>query len=154
VAAQLTQVGLEVGRHLVRAVAGSVGAVGQGVQAAGPIAAQPAVDGLAADPVAVGDLDHGEPVAQDLHDGVEALFCHGELQEHAPDLLARRWSAKHKKLGRWCQPSTGTPEPISRNQPVKHQRISTGVRTPGYTLRRNWLARQWRAPLAVSVNTR
>jgi hypothetical protein len=29
--------------------------------------------------------------------------------------------AKHKKVRRWCQPSTGTPELISRYQPVKHQ---------------------------------
>ena len=64
-----------------------MGTVGQGVQPAGPIAAQPAVDGLAADAVALGDLDHREPVAQDLHDGVEALLCHCELQEHTPDLL-------------------------------------------------------------------
>jgi hypothetical protein len=28
------------------------------------------------------------PVTQHLHDGVEALLCHCELQEHAPDLLA------------------------------------------------------------------
>jgi hypothetical protein len=33
------------------------------------------VDGLAADPVMVGDLHHCEPVTQYLHDGVEALFC-------------------------------------------------------------------------------
>ena len=43
--------------------------------------------GLAADPVAFGDLDHREPVAQHFHDGVEALLCHCELREHAPDLL-------------------------------------------------------------------
>jgi hypothetical protein len=46
------------------------------------------VDGLAADPVALDDLDHREPVPDDFHDGVEALLCHCELQEHAPDLLA------------------------------------------------------------------
>jgi hypothetical protein len=28
-----------------------------------------------------------DPRAQDLHKGVEALLRHGELQEHAPDLL-------------------------------------------------------------------
>ena len=87
-AAQLAQVGLDGGRHLMRASVGAVGAVGQGVQPAGPIAAQPAVDRLAADAVAVGDLDHREPVSDDFHDGVEALLCHCELQEHAPDLLA------------------------------------------------------------------
>jgi hypothetical protein len=86
-AAQLAQVGLDCGRHLVRAAVGPVGAVGQGIQPAGPIAAQPAVDGLAADLVALGDLEHREPVAQHLHDGVAALLCHCELQKHAPDLL-------------------------------------------------------------------
>ena len=55
VAAQLAQAGLDRGRHLVRAAARPMGAVGQGLQPAGPIAAQPAVDGLAADAIAVGD---------------------------------------------------------------------------------------------------
>jgi hypothetical protein len=77
------------------------------------------VDGLAAAAVAVGHLDHREPVPQHLHDGVEALFCHRELQEHAP-VLASPWSAKQKKGRRWCQPSTGTPERISRHHNVKH----------------------------------
>ena len=44
-AAQLAQAGLDLGRHLVGAAAGPMRAVGQGVQPAGPIAAQPAVDG-------------------------------------------------------------------------------------------------------------
>jgi hypothetical protein len=52
---------------------GPMRAVGQGVQAAGGVAAQPGVDGLAAHAVAVGDLDHREPVAQHFHDGVEAM---------------------------------------------------------------------------------
>jgi hypothetical protein len=76
-----------------------MGAVGQGVQTAGPIVAQPAVDGLAADAVALGDLDHREPVTQHLHDGVEALLDHCELQEHAPDLLASTRWAKQRKDG-------------------------------------------------------
>src|SRR5829696_1145382 len=38
-----------------------------------------------------------------------------------PTSSPRRWSAKQRKDGRSCQPSTGTLEPISRNQPVKHQ---------------------------------
>jgi hypothetical protein len=45
------------------------------------------MDRLAADPIALGDLDHREPVAQDFHDGVEVVLCHCELQEHALDLL-------------------------------------------------------------------
>jgi hypothetical protein len=85
---QLAQGGFDRGRHLVRAMPGPMRAVGQGVQAAAGIAAQPAVDGLAAHSIAVGYLDHREPVAQHFHDGVEALLCHCELQEHAPDLLA------------------------------------------------------------------
>jgi hypothetical protein len=87
-AAQLAQAGFDLGRHLVGATPWPVGAVGQRIQPAGPIAAQPAVDRLAADAVALGDLDHREPVPEDFHDGVEALLCHCELQEHAPDLLA------------------------------------------------------------------
>jgi hypothetical protein len=35
------------------------------------MAAQPAINRLTAGPVALGDLDHREPVAQDFHDGVE-----------------------------------------------------------------------------------
>ena len=38
-----------------------------------------------------------------------------------PTSSPRRWSAKHKKDGRSCQPSTGTLEPISRYQHDKHQ---------------------------------
>jgi hypothetical protein len=80
------------------------------------------LDGLAADPVAVGHLDHRESVPQDLHDGVEALLCHCELQEHAPDLLAStKVGEAERKVRRSCQPSTGTPEPISRYQHDKHQ---------------------------------
>src|SRR4029453_18456653 len=107
---------------LVRTTPGPMGAVSERVQPTGPIAAQPAVDGLAADPVAVGDLDDREPVPQDFDDGVAALLCHGELQEHAPDLLAStQGGSQHRKDGRWGQQSTGTLEPISRYQPVKHQ---------------------------------
>ena len=56
VAAQLAQAGLDRGGHLVRAGIGAVGAVGQPVQPVGGVAAQPAMDGLAADAVALGDL--------------------------------------------------------------------------------------------------
>jgi hypothetical protein len=59
-----------------------VRAVGQRLKPADGVAAQPAVHSLAADAVALGDLDHGESVTQDLHDGVAALFDHCELQEH------------------------------------------------------------------------
>jgi hypothetical protein len=63
VAAQLAQAALNRGRHLMGTGIGAMGAVGQGGKPAGPIAAQSAVDGLAADAVAVGHLDHREPVA-------------------------------------------------------------------------------------------
>jgi hypothetical protein len=43
VAAQFTQVGLDLSGHLVRAAVGAMGAVGQRVQPLGPVAAQPAV---------------------------------------------------------------------------------------------------------------
>src|SRR4029453_4041544 len=38
-----------------------------------------------------------------------------------PTSLPRRWSAKHRKVGRSCQPSTGTLEPITRHPPDKQQ---------------------------------
>jgi hypothetical protein len=100
---------------------GSTRAVGQGLQPARPITAPPAMDPLAADPVALGDLDHREPVGQDFHDGVEVVLCHCELQEHAPTSSPRPEWAKQKKDGRSCQPSTGTLEPISRHQHDNHQ---------------------------------
>ena len=111
------------GGHLVRAGVGAVGAVGQGLQPAGPIAAQPAVDRLAADPVAVGDLGHREPVPDDFHDGVEALLCHCELQEHAPDLLT-------SPLVGEAQEGQAVVSTINRNsgthQPVSTRQASTG----------------------------
>jgi hypothetical protein len=104
-----------------------MGAVGQGVQSAGPVAAQPAVDGLAADAVALGDLDHREPIAQDLHDGVEALLCHGELQEHAPDLLASPLvgeAEKGRAVMSTINRNSGTHQPESTSQ------ASTGSAQP------------------------
>jgi hypothetical protein len=95
--AQLAQVGLDFGRYLVGAAVGPVRPVGKRLQAAGGgVAAQPAVDGLAADAVALGDLHHREPITKHLHDGAEALFCHRELQKHAPDLLASTWSGRSR----------------------------------------------------------
>jgi hypothetical protein len=127
VAAQLAQAGLDLGGHLVRATVGPVGAIGQGVQPAGPIAAQPAMDGLAADAVALGHLGHREPVAQHLHDGVETLFCHCELQEHAPDLLA-------SPLVGEAQEGQAVVSTINRNsgthQPVPPRQASTGRAQP------------------------
>ena len=49
VAAQFAQASLDRGRHLVRAAVGAMGAVGERVQPAGGVTAQPAVDSLAAD---------------------------------------------------------------------------------------------------------
>jgi hypothetical protein len=86
------------------------------------------MDGLAADPVAVGDLDHREPVPRDFHDGVEALLCHCELQEHAPDLLAST------KLGRSREEGQAVVSTINRNsgthQPVSTRQASTGSAQP------------------------
>jgi hypothetical protein len=81
------------------------------------------MDGLAADPVALGDLDHREPVAQDLHDGVEALLCHGELQEHAPDLLA-------SPLVGEAEEGRAVMSTINRNSGT-HQPESTGQASTG-----------------------
>jgi hypothetical protein len=127
--AQLAQVGLDLSRHLVGAMPGPMRAVGQGVQAAGGVAAQPAVDGLAAHTVAVGHLDHREPVAQHLHDGVEAMSATVSSGSTLPTSSPRRWSAKQQKVRRWCQPSTGTLEPISRVCVGRRQR-RPGRRTP------------------------
>jgi hypothetical protein len=121
--AQLAQVGLDRGRHLMRTTPGAMGAVGQGIQPAGPIAAQPAVDGLAADAGAVGDLDHREPVPDDFHDGVEALLCHCELQEHAPDLLT-------SPLVGEAQEARAVMSAINRNSGT-HQPESTGQASTG-----------------------
>jgi hypothetical protein len=119
--AELAQAGLDLGGHLVRAGVGAVGAVGQGVQPAGAVAAQPAVDGLATDTVAVGDLDHRESVAQHLHDGVEALLCHCELHEHAPDLLASPLIGEAEEGRAVVSTINRNSEPISRHQHDKHQ---------------------------------
>jgi hypothetical protein len=81
------------------------------------------MDGLAADAVALGDLDHREPVAQDLHDGVEALLCHCELQEHAPDLLAST------KVGE-AEEGQAVVSTINRNSGT-HRPESTGQASTG-----------------------
>jgi hypothetical protein len=98
-AAELAQLGPDRGRHLVRAAAGSMGAVGQGVQPAGSVAAQPAVNGLAADAVALGDLDHREPVAQDSMTALKR--CSATVSSRSTLLTSspRRWSAKQRKDG-------------------------------------------------------
>jgi hypothetical protein len=77
------------------------------------------VDGLAAHAVAVGDLDHGEPVAQHLHDGVEALLCHCELQEHAPGLLASPLvgeAEEGRAVMSTINRNSGTHQPVSAGQ--------------------------------------
>jgi hypothetical protein len=120
---QLAQAGLDLGGHLVRTTPGPMGPVGERLQPTSPIAAQPAVDGLAADAVALGDLDHRESVPQDFHDGVEALLCHCELQEHAPDLLA-------SPLVGEAQEARAVVSTINRNsgthQPASTRQASTG----------------------------
>jgi hypothetical protein len=102
-------------------------AVGKGVQAASLPAAQPAVDGLAADAIAHGHLGHREPVPQHLHDGVEALLCHCELQEHTPDLLA-------SPLVGEAQEGQAVVSTINRNsgthRPVSTRQASTGRAHP------------------------
>jgi hypothetical protein len=122
-AAQFTDARLEVGGHLVRTGAGAMRAVSERVQPASGVAAQPAVDGLAADPVALGDLDYREPVPDDFHDGVEALLCHCELQEHAPDLLAST------KVG-GAEKGQAVVSTINRNSGT-HQPESTGQASTG-----------------------
>jgi hypothetical protein len=98
---------------------GPMGPVDQGVQSAGPIATQPAVDGLAADAVPLGHLDHREPVPQHLHHGVEALLCHCELQEHAPDLLASPLvgeAEEGRAVMSTINRNSGTQQPVSTGQ--------------------------------------
>jgi len=111
--------------------AGPVGAVGQRVQPADPIAAQPAVDGLAAHAVAPGDLDHREPVAQELHDGVEALLCHCELQEHAHDLLASPLigeAQEGRTVVSTINRNSGTHQPVSTTQASTGSAQNQGLR--------------------------
>src|SRR5262245_16861068 len=98
-------------------------AVSERVQPSGGVAARPAVHGLAADPVAVGDLDHREPVAQDFHDGVEALLCHCQLQKPAPDLPAST------KVGE-AEEGQAVVSTINRNART-HQPESTGQASTG-----------------------
>ena len=78
---------------------------------------------VTAKPGALGDLDHLEPVADDFHDGVEALLCHCELQEHAPDLLAST------KVGE-AQEGQAVMSTINRNSGT-HQPVSTGQASTG-----------------------
>jgi hypothetical protein len=69
----------------------------------------------------LGGLDHREPVAQHLHDGVEVLLCHCELPEHAPDILASPLvgeAEEGRAVMSTINQNTGT---ISRNQHDKHQ---------------------------------
>jgi hypothetical protein len=58
-----------------------------------------------------------------------------------------RW-AKQRKVRRSCQPSTGTLEPISRNQPVKHQpdRHTDGHAGPCQRFARNCATRNLTPP--------
>ncbi|HEU4397321.1 MAG TPA: hypothetical protein VFU54_05720 [Actinomycetota bacterium] len=155
VSAQLAQVGFDLGRHLMWAAQRPMRAVGQSVQPAGPIAAQPAVDRLAAHPVAVGDLEHREPVAQHLHDGVEALLCHCELPEHAPDLLA-------SPLVGEAQEARAVVSTINRNsgthQPVSIRQASTGRAQPdhagpGQKFARNCATRSLTPPHYPTLNS-
>ena len=102
------------------------GALHPGAGGADPAAARRPVNHAGRAGVPGGRGDHGTPAGA------------GQAQDQGrPDLPTasrrttssragcapspRRWSAKHKKLGRSCQPSTGTLKPISRHQPVKHQ---------------------------------
>ena len=102
-------------------VLGRMGAVGQGVQPAGGVAAQPAMHGLVADPLALGDLGHHKPSRSTSMTALQRCSATVSSRSTLPTSSPRpRW-AKHKTHGRSCQPSTRTLEPISRHQPVKHQ---------------------------------
>jgi hypothetical protein len=74
-------------------------------------------------PVALGDLDHREPVPDDLHNGVEALLCHSELWEHAPHLLAST------KVGE-AEEGQAVVSTINRKSGT-HQPVSTGQASTG-----------------------
>jgi len=80
-AAQFDDARLDLRRHLVRAGGRPRGVVGESGDAAARIAAQPAVHGLPAHPVAAGDLgDAG--AAQDLEHCLMALLHDSQLDEH------------------------------------------------------------------------
>jgi hypothetical protein len=86
-AAQLTHLGLDLDRGLVRTGPGAMGAVLQPSQTLGSIAAQPAMDRLATHPIAVGHLSDRH-AAQHLGDGGVALLDHAQLPQHMASLAA------------------------------------------------------------------
>jgi hypothetical protein len=87
--AQLDDARLDLGPHLVGAGAGARRLTGQAGEAELRVAAQPAVHGLARDPVAEGDLGDGQP-AHDLENCLVALLHDSQLDEHLPALLVDR----------------------------------------------------------------
>jgi hypothetical protein len=106
-----------------------MGSVGQPLQTAGLVAANPGVDTLTTDAVAFGDLDDGHGV-QHLQDGVIALLGHADAPEHSnPASRPRQQGPQPSRPGQPAstinrhsrQRSPGTVESISRTPFVKHQ---------------------------------
>ena len=123
--AQLDHPGLDDRGHLVRTALGLGALVGQRRHAPVRIAAQPGVDGLAADPVAAGDVGHVHPVEDVDHRSI-ALFhqlrapptrsaSFGSVDDcvnseeggngHVVDPLRHEVSSRYRSQ---CRPGTGT----------------------------------------------
>jgi hypothetical protein len=114
----------------MRAAAGTMGSVGQALQATSCIPIHPGVQALAGDPPPLGHLGHCPPVTNHLHDGVIALLDHSILPEHPPHPprpgrpgrqrpgKARRSVKDHPKP---CQASAEPLSSINRTHNVKDQ---------------------------------
>jgi hypothetical protein len=102
---------------------------GDSCPSARSVAAQPAVHGLAAKPKPSATSTTVNPIPDDFHDGVEALLCDCELQEHALDLLASPLIGE-------AQEARAVVSTINRNlgthQPESIREASTGSAKPGW----------------------
>jgi hypothetical protein len=102
-----------------------MGPILEPLQPTSPVAVDPGVHRLAADPVAVGDLGHRQPRLQHLPHRVVALLGHAALPQHPLGLLPTATNTAHKQTERRCQASAETP--------VKHQPQPTCQPSPATT---------------------
>jgi hypothetical protein len=91
----------------------------------------------------------------DFHDGVEALLCHCELQEHAPDLLAstRVGEAEEgRAVVSTINRNTGTHQPESTRQ-ASTGRAQTSMQGSCQRFARNYATRNLTSPHDPSVGS-
>jgi hypothetical protein len=84
---QLAHPSLDLTGELSGVVMRAMRPVSQPRQAFLPVATQPRMHRLAGYPIALGDLNNGNPAADDLHDGVITLLHNAQLHEHQPGPL-------------------------------------------------------------------